>query len=80
MTAQEHYELSQQYREQAMEQLRLAGSHEFAFEGAGEYEEYKRLSRLANKHYGIWRMVQTQRRNRAERRRRQELDAWLATA
>lgn len=79
MTAQEHRELAKRYREQAMEQLRLAGSHEFAFEGVDEFEEYKRLSRLANKHYGIWQMVQTQRRNRAERKRQQKLDAWLAT-
>lgn len=68
MTAQEHYELSQQYREQAAEVLRRVGG------GGLDFEEYMRLSGLANKHMGICRMVETQRRSRAaERRSQQEL-------
>lgn len=60
MTYLEHLELSEQYREQAMEALHRANSREFA----PAFNEYVRLSKLANKHWGIYQMVCTQRRNR----------------
>ena len=72
MTAQEHRELAERYREQADEMLRRVGG------GGLDFEEYMRLSKLANKHMGIYRMVETQRRDRAIEKRRAELDARLA--
>lgn len=60
MTAQEHRELAERYREQAAEMLRRVGG------GGFDFEEYMRLSGLANKHMGIYSMVETQRRSRRE--------------
>lgn len=74
----EHKELAERLHAEAVEALRRSGSHEYAFEGADDFGEYVRLSRLARKHYGIYRMVRTQMRDRADRKRRAELDAWLA--
>lgn len=74
----EHRELAEELRAQAVEMLRRSRSHEYMFEGMDEFNEYVRLSGLARKHYGIYRMVCTQRRDRAAERRRAELDAWLA--
>ena len=74
----EHKELAERLHAEAMEALRRSSSHEYAFEGMDEFDEYVRLDRLANKHYGVYRMVRTQMRDRAERKRRAELDAWPA--
>ena len=44
-----HWELNKKYREQMMDAL-----HEFQRTGSmGAWEEYKRLNKLANKHWGI---------------------------
>ena len=74
----EHKELAEELHAQAIEMLHRANSHEYAFEGKDEFDEYVRLDGLARRHYGIYQMVRTQMRNRADRKRQAELDAWLA--
>ena len=64
MTAQEHFDLYKHLNKQAMEHLRKAGEYELACDAMGEYNEYLRISKLANKHYGIWMGVMT-RKHRA---------------
>ena len=59
MTAQEHFDLYEHLNKQAMEQLRKAGECEFVCDAIAEYNEYLRISKLANKHYGIWMGVMT---------------------
>lgn len=74
----EHKELAGRLHAEAMEALRRSCSHEYAFEGVDEFDEYMRLDGLARKHYGIYQMVCTQMRDRADRKRQAELDARLA--
>lgn len=71
----EHRELAERLHAEAMEALRRSNSHEHEFEGVDEFSEYVRLNDLSNKHYRIYRTVLNQMRNRAERKRRAELDA-----
>ena len=78
MRAEEHKRIAEELHAEAMEALRRSSSHEYAFEGADEFDEYVRLDGLARKHYGIYQMVRTQMRNRADRKRQAELDARMA--
>lgn len=64
MTAAEHLELSKKYREQAMEHLHKANGGDFNY-NYGEFHEYVRLDKLANKHFGIYKGVMTRKLNKA---------------
>lgn len=62
MTQKEHYNLNHEYRMKSIEAIRR-------FEEAGNYgdfEEYMKYHRLANKHFGIAQMMHTKKMKKLE--------------
>ena len=55
MTKEEHFEISRKYHAECIEAIhKFQETHDFKF-----YDEYKLLYKLSNKHFGIYRAMDT---------------------